>query len=232
MLWPIIILQWKDIKLYSNLPSVTSYLTRYIVPTRDSPNNEFFWRIKMRRLPQIVAVSVLASILVSAQAAGQKTYALGIGGGPAIPVGTLSATQVTGFNGMVGLALGVAELPVGVRFDGIYNNFGHKNTASSTQSGSTTYGFRIAGVIGNLIYAFPGTSAKTYVIAGGGLYNTKLDLAGSKAENHFGLNAGLGVTFGLGPIASFVESRYHFISREPAKGGVIHFVPVTLGLMF
>jgi len=36
----------------------------------------------------------------------------------------------------------------------------------------------------------------------------------------------------LGPIASFLESRYHFISREPAKGGVIHFVPITLGLMF
>ncbi|GAC1417494.1 MAG: hypothetical protein NVSMB53_16490 [Gemmatimonadaceae bacterium] len=182
----------------------------------------------MRRVPRIIAVSVLASLALSTQAIAQKTYALGIGGGAAIPVGTLSTTQVTGFNAIVALALGVAELPVGVRLDGIYNNFGHK-----TQSGSTTaYGFRIAGLLGNLIYAFPGTSAKTYIITGGGLYNTRLDLAGSNSENHFGLNAGLGVTFGLGPIASFVESRYHFISREPAKGGVIHFVPITLGLMF
>jgi hypothetical protein len=188
---------------------------------------------KMRRLPHIVAVSVLASIAISTQAAGQKTYALGIGGGASIPVGTLSTTQVTGFNGIVTLALGVAELPVGVRLDGIYNTFGHRNAGSTAQSGSTpTYSFRIAGLLANLIYAFPGTSAKTYIITGGGLYNTKLDLSGSNSENHFGLNAGLGVTFGLGPIASFVESRYHFISREPAKGGVIHFVPITLGLMF
>ncbi len=188
---------------------------------------------KMRRRPHIIAISIFASVAISTQAAGQKTYALGIGGGAAIPVGTLSVTQVAGFNGIIALALGVAELPIGVRLDGIYNNFGHKNTGSAAQPGSTaTYRFRIAGLLGNLIYAFPGTSAKTYIIAGGGLYNTKLDLAGSNSENHFGLNAGLGVTFGLGPIASFVESRYHFISREPAKGGVIHFVPVTLGLMF
>jgi hypothetical protein len=188
---------------------------------------------KMRRLPHIIAVSVLASVAISTQAASQKTYALGIGGGASIPVGTLSTTQVTGFNGIVALALGVAELPVGVRLDGIYNTFGHRNAGSTAQSGSTpTYSFRIAGLLANLIYAFPGTSAKTYIITGGGLYNTKLDLSGSNSENHFGLNAGLGVTFGLGPIASFVESRYHFISREPAKGGVIHFVPITLGLMF
>ena len=126
--------------------------------------------------------------------------------------------------------MGVAELPIGVRIDGIYNNFSHKTLATSPPT--STDDLRIAGVLGNLIYAFPGTSAKTYVVAGGGWYNTKLNVAGSQSENHFGLNAGLGITFGLGPITSFLESRYHFISREPAKGGVIHYVPITLGLMF
>ena len=183
----------------------------------------------MKRFPHIIVVSALASIMLSAQANCQKTYALGIGGGAAIPVGKLSDTQTTGFNGIVALALGVAELPIGVRFDGIYNNFSHKNLTSPP---TNTYDFRIAGLLGNLIYAFPGTSVKSYIVAGGGLYNTRLDVAGSKSENHFGLNAGVGVTFGLGPIASFLESRYHFISREPAKGGVIHFVPITLGVMF
>ncbi|MDQ6872159.1 MAG: outer membrane beta-barrel protein [Gemmatimonadota bacterium] len=174
------------------------------------------------------ALVIIAIVILSSRAAAQKTYALGIGGGAAIPVGKLSTTQSTGFNGIVTVALGVAELPIGVRFDGIYNSFSQK-----TQSvPANPYNFRIAGVLGDLIYAFPGTTAKSYIVAGGGLYNTKLDVAGSKAENHFGLNAGLGMTFGLGPIASFVESRYHFVSREPAKGGVIHFVPITLGLMF
>ena len=160
----------------------------------------------MKRLAQTTAISILALMILSAQASGQKTYALGIGGGVAIPVGKLNQTQDTGFNGIVALALGVAELPIGVRFDGIYNNFSHKNVISPTSGPINTYSFRIAGILGNLIYAFPGTSAKSYVIAGGGLYNTRLDVAGSKSENHFGLNAGLGVTFGLGPIASFVET--------------------------
>jgi hypothetical protein len=183
----------------------------------------------MKRLPYFLVVSALASIVFSGQASGQKTYALGVGGGVAIPVGKLSDTQTTGFNGIVALALGVAELPIGVRFDAIYNTFPRKDI---TTPPTNTYALRIAGLLGNLIYAFPGTTAKSYIVAGGGLYNTKLDIAGTKAENHWGLNAGLGVTFTVGPVASFLESRYHFISREPTKGGVMHFVPITLGVMF
>jgi hypothetical protein len=183
----------------------------------------------MKRLSYLSMVLALASVIFSGQASGQKSYALGIGGGAAIPVGKLSNTQTTGFNGIVALALGVADQPIGVRFDAIYNSFPRKTINSPP---TNTYGFRIAGLLGNLIYAFPGTTAKTYVVAGGGLYNTKFDIAGTKAENHWGLNAGLGITFAVGPVATFLESRYHFISREPTKGGVIHFVPITLGVMF
>jgi len=183
----------------------------------------------MKRLLLIVTVSALASLVFSSQASGQKTYAVGIGGGAAIPVGKLSSTQTTGFNGIAVVALGVADLPIGVRFDGIYNSFSRKDITSPP---TNTYAFRVAGLLGNLIYAFPGSTAKTYILAGGGWYNTKFDVAGTKAENHWGLNAGLGVTFAVGPVASFLESRYHFISREPAKGGVLHFVPITLGVMF
>ena len=49
----------------------------------------------------------------------------------------------------------------------------------------------------NAVYAFSGTSVKTYIIAGGGLYNTRLDLDNAKSENHLGLNAGAGMTFGF-----------------------------------
>jgi hypothetical protein len=186
----------------------------------------------MKRLLTIIVFSVLGSGLLSTQAAGQKTYALGIGGGAAIPVGKLSDTQVTGFNGIIALALGAPDLPIGVRLDGIYNSFSRKNVTTPQGGATNTYGFRIAGLLANAVYAFPGTSVKSYIVAGGGLYNTKFDVAGSKSENHLGLNAGAGLTFGLGPIATFLESRYHFITREPTKGGVIHFVPITLGLMF
>ncbi|MEO8911093.1 MAG: hypothetical protein ABI408_12845 [Gemmatimonadaceae bacterium] len=185
----------------------------------------------MKRLLQLLAV-IFATAAFSTQSTAQKTYAVAIGGGAAIPVGTLTGTQKTGLNGLVALALGVADLPIGIRIDGIYNKLPRKDVTSPASGSSNTYSFRIAGVLGNAIYAFPGTSAKSYIIAGGGWYNTRLDIDGSKAENHLGLNVGAGVTFGVGPIASFIEARYHFISRQPAQGGVIHFVPITFGFIF
>ena len=183
----------------------------------------------MYEMKRHTVLLAFAAVVLSGRAGAQKTYALGIGGGAAIPVGKLSNTQTSGYNGMVALALGVADLPIGVRFDGIYNSFSRKTLNSPP---TNTYAFRVSGLLGNLIYAFPGTTAKGYVVAGGGWYNTKFDIAGTKAENHWGLNTGVGITFAVGPVASFLETRYHFISREPTKGGVMHFVPITLGLMF
>jgi hypothetical protein len=162
----------------------------------------------------------------------QKSYALGVGGGSVIPVGRLKDVQNAGFNGIVSLVLGAAELPIGVRIDGIYNRFPGSGAISGASGTPNTSSFRITGVLGNLIFTFPGTTTKAYAITGGGFYYTKQDATGAKSERDLGLNAGAGFTFGLGPIASFVEGRYHFIRRPPAKGGVIHFVPITLGIMF
>jgi hypothetical protein len=171
-------------------------------------------------------------LLVPFGAKAQKTYALGIGGGAAIPVGKLTDTQNTGLNGTVALAIGVAELPIGLRFDGIFNRFPRRDVAFPQAGSGVLSNLRITAAIGNLVYAFSGTSAKPYIIAGAGWYSVKSDLAGSKATNTVGFNAGLGTTFGIGPVATFIESRYHSISRSAAKGGVIQFVPVTFGLMF
>jgi hypothetical protein len=183
----------------------------------------------MKRLFQVLAISLGGSLVFSLPALGQKTYALGAGGGGAIPVGKLSDTQSTGYGGIVVLAIGVAELPIGVRFDGIYNKFQYRTAPVGSPAASD---LRVVAALGNLLFAFSGTSAKPYVLVGGGLYNTKGDIPGTKSENNFGFNAGLGATFALGPLATFVESRYHSISRNAAKGGVIQFVPITVGLLF
>jgi Outer membrane protein beta-barrel domain len=176
-------------------------------------------------------VLLLALICLSNTVEAQKTYALAVGGGVSLPVGALADTQDPGFNGMLGLALGAPELPIGIRFDGLYNRFPAPKT-DAAQPVSNPYRLRVMALLGNLIYALPGSSVKTYVVAGGGVYNTRLDVAGSKSENDPGLNAGAGLTFRLGPIASFVEARYHYIRRQPENGGLIHFVPVTVGLLF
>ncbi|HJP61421.1 MAG TPA: outer membrane beta-barrel protein [Gemmatimonadaceae bacterium] len=172
-----------------------------------------------------MAISLLAA---PTTAHGQKGYAMGIGGGAAIPVGKLGDVQKTGYSALVALALGSADLPIGFRLDGIYNNLTHTNTPT----GTTSADFRVAGAIVNLVYAFPGTYAKPYVVAGTGWYRSKVDTADAKAQSNIGFNAGLGTTFGFGPAAAFVEARYHTISRSVAKGGVFQFVPITFGLLF
>lgn len=184
----------------------------------------------MKRHFRVGLVALLALLPISQVAMGQRTYALGLGGGASIPVGKLSDAQNTGYHGMVVLAVGSAELPIGVRLDGIYNNLANNNLPAG--SGAASADLRIAGGLLNLVFTFPGTTAKPYLIAGGGLYSTKSDVPGAKAKNDFGFNAGLGTTFGFGPFAAFLESRYHTISRDAADGGVVQFVPITVGLLF
>lgn len=184
----------------------------------------------MKQLLRAIPLSLpfFLSLAISSAAFGQKTYAVALGGGAAIPVGKLSDTQKTGYSTMAAIAIGVAELPLGVRFDGVYNNLPAK-----VQSGTTiSSDFRVMGVLANLVFAFPGTNAKPYLIVGGGLYNSKADVPGAKSQNNLGFNAGLGATFGFGPFATFLESRYHSISRNAVKGGVFQFVPITFGVMF
>ena len=179
----------------------------------------------MRRYSVLLLVSALG--LAPQVVHAQKGYALGIAGGAAIPVGKLGDVQKTGYAALIALAVGSPDLPIGIRFDGIYNNL----TASSSAS-TATADLRVAGALVNLVYAFPGTYAKVYVLGGAGWYGSRVDTVAAKAQNSIGYNAGIGVTFSFGPAAAFVESRYHSISRTAAKGGVIQFVPVTFGLLF
>jgi hypothetical protein len=183
----------------------------------------------MKRFLRAVLLSFFSSLACAFPTLAQKTYALGAGGGGTIPVGKLSDAQNTGYNGLVVVAIGVAELPVGVRFDGIYNKFSSRTAPVGGPSGSD---LRVVAGLGNLVFAFSGTSAKPYLVLGGGLYNTKADIPGAKSQNSFGFNGGVGATFGFGPLAAFLESRYHSISRNASKGGVIQFVPITIGLLF
>lgn len=179
----------------------------------------------MRRL-LIPALAIVALVPLTANA--QKSYAIGIGGGASIPVGKLGDVEKTGYSALLTLALGSPDFPIGVRLDGIYNNLTQATPATGTPVGD----LRVAGALFNLVYAFPGTYAKPYALAGAGWYGSKADTTGAKTQNNIGFNGGLGITFGFGPAAAFLEARYHSVSRTVAKGGVFQFVPITFGLMF
>jgi hypothetical protein len=202
------------------------YIARF--HPRDSDVFNYFETYSMKQFGRAAPIFLLLMLALPSAAFGQKTYAFALGGGAAIPVGKLADIERTGASALAAIAIGVAELPIGVRFDGIYNDL-----RANTKDGATTNSdFRVTGVLANLIFAFPGTSAKPYLIVGAGLYNSKADTTGAKSQNNIGFNAGIGTTFGIGPAAIFLESRYHSISRNADKGGVFQFVPITIGLMF
>lgn len=181
-----------------------------------------------------VLPSLLAAVLMAApQALAQKSYAVGVSGGAAIPTGKFNDNYSAGYAITAFIALGVPDLPIGVRLDGIYNQFsGRTVTPAGGGASVVNPDLRLMGVLGNLLYTFPSTSAKPYLVAGGGFYNSKVDSPDAKSRNDFGFSAGLGVTFGLGPLAAAIEARYHGISRDTNVGGNIHFVPVTIGITF
>lgn len=187
----------------------------------------------MKRITALFSALVVVALLgVTPSASAQKSYALGISGGAAIPTGKFSDSQSTGYAGTLFLALGVPDLPLGVRFDAIYNNFSGRTVTPAGGGSTTNPHVRVMGVVGNLIYSFPGTSAKPYLITGGGIYNIKADVPGVRSKNDFGYSIGFGSTFGVRYLAAFIEARYHGISREAADGGNIQFVPITLGIVF
>ena len=184
------------------------------------------------RIISLTALTIGLLGVTPRTASAQKSYALGISGGVAIPTGIFADSASTGYglNGFI--ALGVPDLPIGVRFDGVFNQFPGRTITPSGGAGFDTPDVRVMGFLGSLIYSFSGTTAKPYLITGGGIYNTKPDVAGAKSQNDFGFSAGFGATFGVSSLAGFIEARYHGISRDAANGGNVQFVPVTLGIMF
>src|SRR4051812_26939694 len=72
---------------------------------------------------------ILFGLFISRPVDAQKAYAIAIGGGAAIPVGRLSETQKTGYNATAGVVIGAADLPFGLRVDGIFNRLPRHTTA-------------------------------------------------------------------------------------------------------
>lgn len=187
---------------------------------------------------QLIRTLFLSSLVgalsgLSAEAHAQKSYALGITAGAAIPTGKFgdaysAGAAITGF-----LAWGLAELPVGVRLDGMYHTFSGRSFAPPGGGADvSTPDLRLWGAGANLVVTASGSTTKPYFVVGAGYYNSKVDSVGASSKNHLGFSGGVGSTFSLGPLASVVEVRFHSISRKTEHGGSVHFVPVLLGITF
>jgi opacity protein-like surface antigen len=175
-------------------------------------------RIAFLTLFLLAAVSVPAS--ADAQIPGVR---LGLGAGPAFPVGHLGEEATTGVHVLGTLGLEVPLLPVGLRVDGLWQRYpdvheGHFNAMGALVNGT----FRV-----------PMAGARPYVVGGIGFMHHEEPETDHGDHAHegesgtdfaFGVGAGLEIRLlGLG---GFIEARY----LDWGQGN--RAVPLTVGVRF
>lgn len=187
-----------------------------------------------RRLSLVLSAVALTALFTSPAAAqSAKAVSVGISGGAAIPFGDFGEDYTTGYNGTLSLGFNSVGTPLGIRFDAMYNKMGVKDDRTISIPGGIVDAAIITSANANLVYALPGTGIRPYLIGGGGVYGTKLDIDGTgsdpETKSKFGVNGGIGAAFPLSGFNTFVEARLHHIFTD---GSATQFIPVTFGLSF
>ena len=143
----------------------------------------------------------------------------GVGGGIAIPLGTLNTTHSAGYtlSGLVDFS--AADQPYSFRAELIYQHYDRKSTAPT---GLKTMNIMSLGASVLARSANKGASS-TYVIGGIGVY--KLTDRGTKP----GVNAGVGLEVPLTFFIGMADVRLHYVLTE-GKPAVM--IPITLGARF
>lgn len=187
------------------------------------------------------ALVAMGIALSSAQARAQREdqFAWGIGGGATIPSGLGNDYHKTGVHGDVSLGIGMVDSPWGIRFDGMYSSLGDGqhvvNTPGGVDPGQGKA--RLFVLSGNGIFNIYGSNTHVYALGGLGGYWYNPDGPGTKAENDFGLQAGLGIWLGFAN--AFVEAKWMNLYRalpnpDTGENGKksMRLYPVTLGIIF
>jgi hypothetical protein len=174
----------------------------------------------------IATIALVAAPRVShAQLGLVKPFQLGVAGGAAQPMSDLKNGANMGFNATAALGINLPLIPVGIRVDGAYNQFGEKAGVGAK--------LHVVSATGNLVWRLPSVGISPYLIGGAGLYMQTATSTGttsaSVSDSHMGWNAGAGINLPLSVFKAFVEARYNSYSTD---AGSVKFVPVTLGIMF
>lgn len=172
----------------------------------------------------IATIALVAVPSVSHAQLGLKPFSLGIAGGATQPMSDLKDGADMGYNGTVALGINVPLIPLGLRIDGAYNQFGAKAGIPGK--------LRVVSATGNVVWRLPSVVISPYLIGGAGLYMSQVSSSGltsSPTSNNFGWNAGAGLNLPLSVFHAFVEARYNRVKTDT---GHMEFVPVTFGIMF
>jgi hypothetical protein len=188
----------------------------------------------------VLGFSLLASGKIAAQeVVSRSPIQFGVMGGVSIPTGDFNDFVKTGWNAGALLNFGFANSPVALRVDGSWNQFNFKDVPTGSPK------WRVLDATADAVFSFGTKSpAQFYVLGGAGVYSFKVtgddnnfDFS-SGTTTKFGLNGGVGVKFTAGPVAPFIEARYHYVFSGDAFNNTsgdnpkFQMIPISVGLTF
>ena len=170
----------------------------------------------------------------------------GIFGGVSLPNGDFGDEVGTGWHAG-GLFKMRAYKALDVRVDGTFTKFAEKKIVGTIAS-VETYGSVIQGTLNALVNlgpdsaAYPGdNSVSPYILGGFGEYQLDYDAECSGTcegfvepgkHTHFGMNVGAGASIPFLGLRTFVEARYHHMSRKASEGSSRNMALISLGIKF
>ena len=178
----------------------------------------------MKRVALLFAAAGMTVLMGARTVEAQVRF--GIAGGLTLPQSDAGDSFESGYHGQVMLGFGMIALPVKLRADLSYHNFGAKDDALLFD---TDDDLRIISGALNGILTMGGVGVKPYLTGGIGLYNS--EVSGFDSQTDFGINGGIGLEFSLTGMSAFAEVRYVnvFVGDD---AGDLSIVPITFGLMF
>jgi hypothetical protein len=183
----------------------------------------------MKGLSKVIAALAVGS-LISASALHAQGAEFSLGGGVGFPLGSFNDVAKTGWHGLAAISFVPNGSPVGIQFDGQYQQF---KLDAGPSSGLKD---RIIMGTGDVVFKFKTSEESTfrpYLIGGGGVYNLKTTGSASPGQiiqggtTKFGLNGGVGFDFKTGGLGLFIEDRYHHVFTS---GESTNFMPVSIGI--
>jgi hypothetical protein len=177
--------------------------------------------------------ALAVGMLLSAPAVRAQGAEFALGGGVGVPLGDFDDGAKLGWHGLAAISFVPNGWPVGIQFDGSYQQFGRAD--------ASTFKTRLIQGTGNVVFKFKTSEESTfrpYLLGGVGVYNSKFtaeddpdDLLGGGTTD-FGVNAGAGFDFKAGGAGLFIEGRFHnvFTGDESISGSNLQFIPITLGI--
>jgi outer membrane protein with beta-barrel domain len=172
-------------------------------------------------------------MLLGAPALRAQGAEFALGGGIGVPLGDFDDEAKLGWHGLAAVSFVPEGWPVGIQFDGSYQQFGMDDAG-----GFTGLKRRFIQGTGNVVFKFKSSEESTfrpYLIGGVGIYNGKTtaeddpgDVLGG-GETDFGINGGVGFDFKAGGAGLFIEGRFHNVFTDGAN---TRYIPITVGFRF